>query len=64
LPKNLKSENIHRSERSTGQFARSLSLSVGVESDKVQANYTNGVLKIILPKMEEAKPKQIQVKVG
>jgi len=64
LPKNLKSENIHRSERSTGQFARSLSLSVGVESDKVQANYTNGVLKIVLPKMEEAKPKQIQVKVG
>jgi len=64
LPKSLKSENIHRSERSTGQFARSLSLSVGVQSDKVQANYINGVLKIILPKMEEAKPKQIQVKVG
>ncbi|MBN1568453.1 MAG: Hsp20/alpha crystallin family protein [Acidobacteria bacterium] len=64
LPKNLKSENIHRSERSTGQFARSLSLSVGVESNKVEANYANGVLKIVLPKMEEAKPKQIQVKVG
>jgi len=64
LPKNIKSEHIHRSERSTGQFARSLSLSVGVESAKVQANYTNGVLNIILPKMEAAKPKQIQVKVG
>ena len=64
LPKDIKSEYIHRSERSTGQFARSLSLSVGVESDKVQANYTNGVLKITLPKMEAAKPKQIQVKVG
>jgi len=64
LPKNIKSETIHRSERSAGQFARSLSLSVGVESDKVQANYTNGVLKIVLPKMEAAKPKQIPVKVG
>jgi HSP20 family protein len=64
LPKNIKSELFHRSERSTGQFARSLSLSVGVESEKVQAQYTNGVLKIILPKMEAAKPKQIQVKVG
>jgi HSP20 family protein len=64
LPKEVKSEFIHRSERSTGQFARSLSLSVGVRSEKVQANYTNGVLKIVLPKMEEAKPKQIPVQVG
>ncbi len=64
LPKNVKSEFVHRSERSTGQFARSLSLSVSVQSEKVQANYTNGVLKILLPKMEEAKPKQIQVKLG
>jgi len=64
LPQSVKPEYIHRSERATGQFARSLSLSAGVESTKVQANYTNGVLKIILPKMEAAKPKQIQVKVG
>ena len=62
LPKNIKSEFIHRSERAAGQFTRSLSLSAGVESDKVQANYTNGVLKIILPKVEKAKPKQIAVK--
>ena len=33
------------------------------ESGKVQANYDNGVLKIVLPKMEAAKPKQIQVQV-
>jgi HSP20 family protein len=64
LPKSIKSEFVHRSERATGQFSRSLSLSAGVESDKVQANYTNGVLKITLPKVEAAKPKQIQVKVG
>lgn len=64
LPPNVKPDFIHRSERSTGQFARSMSLSVGVQSNKVQASYTNGVLKITLPKMEEAKPKQISVKLG
>jgi HSP20 family protein len=64
LPKNVRPESIHRNERSTGQFARSLSLSVDVECEKVQAHYANGVLKIVLPKMEAAKPKQIQVKVG
>jgi HSP20 family protein len=64
LPKNIKSEFIHRSERSTGQFARSVSLSVGVQSEKVHASYTNGVLRIVLPKMEEAKPKRIPVKLG
>jgi HSP20 family molecular chaperone IbpA len=37
---------------------------VGVESDRVQATYTNGVLKITLPKMEAAKPKQIQITVA
>ena len=63
LPKNVKPELIHRSERATGQFVRSMSLSVGVQSDKVHASYTNGVLHIVLPKMEGAKPKQITVKV-
>jgi HSP20 family protein len=64
LPKSIKSDFIHRSERAAGQFTRSLSISIGVESDQVQANYTNGVLKIILPKAEAAKPKQIAVKVS
>jgi HSP20 family protein len=63
-PKNIKSEYIHRSERAAGQFTRSLSLSAGVESEKVQANYTNGVLKVVLPKVEAAKPKQISIKVN
>jgi HSP20 family protein len=57
LPKSIQPELVHRSERSAGQFSRSVSLSMGVESSKVQANYTDGVLKIILPKLEAAKPK-------
>jgi HSP20 family protein len=64
LPKDVKPESIHRSERSAGQFARSMSLSVGVKSEKIQANYKDGVLKIILPKSEAARPKQVQVRVG
>jgi HSP20 family protein len=64
LPRSVQSEFVHRSERSAGKFSRSLSLSMGVESGKVQANYTDGVLKISLPKLEAAKPKKIQVKVG
>jgi HSP20 family protein len=64
LPQNVKSEYVHRSERAAGQFTRSLSLSAGVEGDRVQAKYTNGVLKIVLPKVEAAKPKQIAVKVS
>jgi HSP20 family protein len=64
LSNNIKSEYVHRSERAAGQFTRSLSLSAGVEGDHVQATYINGVLKIVLPKVEAAKPKQIAVKVS
>jgi HSP20 family protein len=64
LPKSVKPELVHRSERSAGQFSRTLALSYDVESEKVQANYENGVLKIVLPKIEAAKPRQIQVQVG
>ena len=64
LLKDIKSEYVHRSERAAGHFTRSLSLSAGVESDRIHANYTNGVLKIVLPKVETAKSKQIAVKVS
>jgi HSP20 family protein len=57
------SEAIHRSERSAGQFTRSMALPTDVDSEKVGASYKNGVLKIVLPKAEIVKPKQIQVSV-
>jgi HSP20 family protein len=56
-------EAIHRSERSAGQFTRSMTLPFEVDSEKVKAAYQDGLLKIILPKAEVAKPKQIQVSV-
>ena len=57
-------ENYYRMERSYGSFSRSIRVPVDVKSDKIQANYKNGTLKITLPKKEEVKPKEIKVEVG
>ncbi len=54
-------ENFHRIERSYGSFSRSIRLPRGVHSDKIKASYKNGVLKITLPKSEEAKEIKIKV---
>ena len=58
-----KEENYHLVERSYGSFARSIRLPNEVQSDKINASYKNGVLKIVLPKSEEAKKKEIKIKV-
>ena len=55
--------SYHRRERRSGSFNRVLALPDRVDAEKVSAEYKNGMLKITLPKQEEAKPKQIQVKV-
>jgi HSP20 family protein len=59
-----KEENFHRIERRYGSFSRSFSLPNTVDTDNVNANYDNGILKISLAKRAEAKPKQIKVNVG
>ncbi len=63
LEKEIKKEDYHRIERSYGSFNRSFTLPSTVKSDKIDASYKDGVLTITLPKAEEAKPKQIDVKV-
>lgn len=55
---------VYRAERFVGRFQRSVSLPTPVASDKVLAQYKDGILTITLPKTEEAKPKQIDVKVA
>lgn len=52
---------VYRAERFTGRFNRVIGLPVAVATDKVKAQYKDGVLTITLPKTEEAKPRQIQV---
>jgi len=54
--------SYHRRERRSGTFNRVLTLPDRVNAEKVTAEYKNGMLKITLPKQEEAKPKQIEVK--
>jgi len=61
--KETKKENYHRVERSYGSFQRSFTLPTNVKSDKIDAAYKDGILTINVPKAEEAKPKQIEVKV-
>ncbi len=60
----VKEENYHRVERSYGTFQRAFTLPGTVAQEKVKAQFKDGVLKITLPKVEEAKPKQIKVEVS
>ncbi len=62
--KDEKEENFHRIERHYGAFTRSFTLPNTVDTNNVNADYENGVLKIRLAKRAEAKPKQIKVNIG
>ena len=52
----------HYRERRWGSFQRSVTLPTEVDANKAEAAFENGVLKLTLPKVEEAKPKRIEVK--
>jgi HSP20 family protein len=54
-------KGYHRIERSYGEFVRSFAVPSTVETDKVAAEYKNGVLTITLPKKETARPRQVKV---
>jgi HSP20 family protein len=55
-------KNVHWRERLAGKFTRRISLPAEVDADRVSAEYTQGVLKVKLPKAEKAKPRQISIK--
>jgi HSP20 family protein len=57
-----KTERVHRYERAYGSFSRSFTLPSTVDADRIDANTENGVLSVVIPKAEKAKPRQIQVK--
>jgi HSP20 family protein len=62
--KEEKGENRYYIERSYGSFSRSLTLPAAVQFDKVAASFVDGVLEITLPKAEEEKARQVEIKVG
>ncbi|HEY2931994.1 MAG TPA: Hsp20/alpha crystallin family protein [Acidobacteriota bacterium] len=57
-------DEYHRVERAYGRFQRVFTLPPTVEADKIKATLKNGVLSVILPKSEKAKPRQIPVSVS
>ncbi|MGH2567397.1 MAG: Hsp20/alpha crystallin family protein [Bacteroidota bacterium] len=58
-----KADGYHRIERTYGTFQRSFRLPGTVRNEKIDAVYKDGILTVTLPKAEEAKPRQIEVKV-
>jgi len=62
--KEQKNKKYHRVERAYGSFERSFIVPDDADSDKVNAEFKDGVLKVHLPKSERAKPKQIEVRVS
>ena len=57
-------QQFHRVERHYGAFRRSITLPAQVQAEQIEASFENGVLQIVVPKMEEATPKRIQVRPG
>jgi HSP20 family protein len=62
LPGRLENVNYLFQELPTGKFVRILSLNIPVDPEKAEARFENGLLTLIIPKTEEARPRQITVK--
>ena len=63
VDKSIGNGSYYRSERIFGRFGRSFALPAMVRTDKIRASFKNGVLKIIIPKPEEEKPRQVSISV-
>ncbi len=57
-------KSFHRVERIYGSFTRSVEMPKAVQAEKIDATFKNGVLEVTLPKAEEVKSKEIEIKVG
>jgi len=60
----VKRDSYHRVERSYGAFTRAFTLPTTVDTTKVKADFKDGLLRVVLPKREESKPKQVQIEVN
>jgi HSP20 family protein len=57
-------QQFHRVERRYGSFRRSITLPSQVQADQIEASFEDGVLEVVVPKAEEAKPRKISVRAG
>jgi HSP20 family protein len=57
------SKGFHRIERSYGNFVRSFAVPSTFDTEKIAADFKNGVLSVTLPKKDAAKPRQVKVEV-
>ncbi|RAL20498.1 heat-shock protein Hsp20 [Lujinxingia litoralis] len=58
----LEDADVHRRERDAGQFRRAITLPQAIDVSRVEASYTHGILEIIAPRKEDAKPRRIKIK--
>jgi HSP20 family protein len=63
-PTDVKDEQYHRMERAYGRFSRSFTLPSTADAQHATAEYRDGVLTVVVPRREEARPRQIEVKVA
>ena len=57
-----RTERVHRYERSYGSFERAFVLPSTVDGEKISAEFTNGILTVVVPKIERARPREIPVR--
>ena len=57
-----KDEHVHRVERSYGSFSRKMALPKTIDAEGIEATFDRGVLEVVVPKAEEAKPRAIEVR--
>ena len=58
-----KNEKMHRVERFYGSFSRSFTLPENVDIEKIDASFKDGLLNLVIPKVEAAQPKSVEVKI-
>ena len=61
LEKDVQRESFHRVERTYGAFTRAFALPHKVDGERVQASFENGLLTVLVPKAEQAKPRKIAI---
>ncbi|MGD2270797.1 MAG: Hsp20/alpha crystallin family protein [Desulfobacterales bacterium] len=61
IPGEVENARYHRREREAGKFSRMIGLPSNIDANKVEAKLVDGILTVIVPKAETAKPRQISV---